>query len=170
MNDSLLNLKPVSRIRRNHGLEHATINILSKRFPKEKFGGVSSPMGFFIIGDVTSEDVAEAAIDALKRLRAGDAGLAIHSSCGTNYAVPGIFAGMAAWLGTLGSGKSVKSKLERLPISIMLATLALILTRSLGPVVQKQFVVAGDPEGLELERVETVVRMGMRMHRVLTKG
>ena len=170
MSDSLLNLKPVSRIRRNHGLEHATINVLSKRFPKEKFGGVSSPMGFFIIGDVTSEDVAEAAIEALKRLRGGEARLAMHDSCGTNYAVPGIFAGLAAWLGTLGSGKSVKSKLERLPLSIMLATVALILTRSLGPIVQRQFVVAGDPEGLELERVETVVRMGMRMHRVLTKG
>ena len=170
MNDSLLHVKPVSRIRRNHGLEHATVNVLSKRFPTIKFGGMSTPMGFFIIGDVTSEDVAEAAIDALKRLRAGESGLAMHASCGTNYAVPGLFAGLAAWLGTLGSGKSVKSKLERLPLSIMLATVALILTRSLGPVVQKQFVVAGDPEGLELERVETSIRMGMRMHRVLTKG
>ena len=170
MNDSLLHVKPVSRIRRNHGLEHATINVLSKRFPTIKFGGMSTPMGFFIIGDVTSEDVAEAAINALKRLRAGESGLAMHASCGTNYAVPGLFAGLAAWLGTLGSGKSVKSKLERLPLSIMLATVALILTRSLGPVVQKQFVVAGDPEGLELERVETSIRMGMRMHRVLTKG
>ncbi len=170
MNTSLLHLKPVSRIRRNHGLEHATINVLSKRFPNMKFGGMSTPMGFFIIGDVTSEEIVQAAIEALKRLRAGEAGLALHDSCGTNYAVPGMFAGLAAWLGTLGSGKSMKSKLERLPLSIMLATVALILTRSLGPLVQKQFVVAGDPEGLELERVETSVRMGVRMHRVLTKG
>lgn len=170
MNTSILQLKPVSRIRRNHGLEHATINVLTKQFPKIKFGGMSTPMGFVIVGDVTSEEVVQAAIEALKRLRAGETTLALHTSCGTNYAVPGMFAGLAAWLATLGSGKSVKSKLERLPLSILLATAALIFTRPLGPLVQKKFVVAGDPEGLELERVETSVRMGVRMHRVLTKG
>jgi len=170
MNTSIFSPNPISRIRRNHGLEHATIHVLSKRFPNGKFGGMSTPMGFLIIGDVTSEDVAEAAIEALKRLRAGDAKLALHTSCGTNYAVPGIFAGLAAWLATLGSGKTLKSKLERLPLAIVLATAALIITRPLGPLVQSKFVVAGDPEGLELERVETTVRMGMRVHRVLTKG
>ncbi len=170
MSSSILHLKPISRVRRNHGLEHATIHVLNKRFPHVKLGGMSTPVGFTIVGEVTSEDVAEAAIEALKRLRSGEVDLAFHPNCGTNYAIPGIFAGTAAWLGTLGSEKKLKSKLERLPLSILLATLALIITRTLGPLVQKQITVAGDPEGLELERVETSIHVGIRMHRVITKG
>ncbi|MEA3327277.1 MAG: DUF6391 domain-containing protein [Chloroflexota bacterium] len=170
MSSSILQLNPISRVRRNHGLEHATIHVLNKQFPHMKLGGVSTPIGFIIIGEATTEDVAKAAIEALKRLRAGEIDLAFHPNCGTNYAIPGIFAGIAAWLGTLGSDKKMKSKLERLPLSILLATFAFILTRNLGPLVQKRVTVAGDPEGMELERVETSVRMGIRMHRVITKG
>ena len=53
---------------------------------------------------------------------------------------------------------------------ILLATVALILTRPLGPLVQKWVTTTGDPAGLELERVETIVRAGVHMHRILTKG
>ncbi len=35
-------------------------------------GGISTPFGFTIVGEVSTEDVAEAAIEALKRLRAGE--------------------------------------------------------------------------------------------------
>lgn len=170
MSNLFLEFQPISRIRRNHGLEHATINVLSKKFPSFKLGGVSTPCGFFIVADLPTEAVAEGAIEALKRLRAGEANLAMHPNCGTNYAITGAVAGTAAWLGTLGSGKEFKRKLERLPLIILLATLSLILTRSLGPMIQKHITTASDPEGLELERVETVVRAGVRMHRILTRG
>jgi len=165
-----INHGPISRTRRNHGLEHATLHILSKKHPQVSMGGISSPFGFTIIGDVTSEDVAEAAIEALKKLRNGEAELAMHPNCGTNFAISGGMAGLAAWLGMLGSGKEFKQKLERLPLSILLATLALILTRPLGPMVQKQITTTGDPGGLELDRVETSVRAGVRLHRVVTRG
>ena len=126
MSNSPLDIKPISRLRRNHGLEHATIHILGKKHPNVNFGGMSSPTGFTIIGDVSTEDVAEAAIAALKRLRAGNSDLALHPNCGTNFAVSGAFAGLGAWLGTLGSGKNLKRKLERLPLSLFLATIALV--------------------------------------------
>ncbi len=170
MNRSLLDFYPVSRTRRNHGLEHATLKVLNQRYPHVAMGGVSSPQGFVIVGDVNTEDVADAAIEALKRLRAGEKELAIHPNCGTNFAVPGMFAGLAAWLGTLGSGKSMKQKLERLPLAMMLATLALMLTQPLGPIIQKKFTTSGDPQKLELDRVETTLRAGVRMHRVITHG
>lgn len=170
MSNPILDLKPISRVRRNHGLEHATINLLSKKYPNVHLGGMSTPMGFTIIGDVPSEVVAEAAIEALKKLRAGDAELAMHKNCGTNFAVSGAMAGLAAWLGTLGTGNKFKQKLERLPLMILLATIALILTRPLGPLVQKRVTTAGDPEGLELDRVETFVRAGVRFHQVHTRG
>jgi hypothetical protein len=170
MNNSLLNFSPISRTRRNHGLEHATMKILSERHPLAKLAGMSSPQGFTIVGDVTAEDVADAAIAALKRLRTGEADLALHPNCGTNFAVPGAFAGLAAWLGSLGTGKSFRQKLERLPLMIVLATMALVLTAPLGPVIQKRFTTSGDPQGLELERVETTIRAGVRLHHVTTRG
>jgi hypothetical protein len=40
----------------------------------------------------------------------------------------------------------------------------------LGPIVQRRITTSGDPEGLELVRVETFIRAGMRMHRVITEG
>jgi len=170
MSNSILDLRPFSRLRRNHGLEHASIHILSRKHPDVTIGGMSTPIGFTIIGDVTSEEVAEAAIEALKKLREGQADLAQHPNCGTNFAISGAIAGLAAWLGTLGSDKNFKSKVERLPLLIMLSTSAFILTQPLGPIVQKRFTTASDPEGLELERVETFVRAGVRMHRVITRG
>lgn len=170
MSKSILDLAPISRTRRNHGLEHATMHVLSEKFPQIALAGISSPGGFTIIGDITTEDVAEAAIAALKRLRAGQADLAMHENCGTNFVISGIFAGLAAWMGTLGVGKEFKKKVGRLPLMVLLATSALILTRSLGPFVQKRITTSGDPEGLDLVRVETVVRAGVRMHRVITEG
>lgn len=170
MSNSILDIKPLSRIRRNHGLEHATIHMLSKKHPEIPVGGMSSPYGFTIVGDVSTEEVAEAAIEALKKLRAGQKDLAMHPNCGTNFAISGAAAGLAAWVGMLGSGKKVSQKLERLPMVLVLATLALILTRSLGPAIQKTITTSGDPAGLELERVETSVRAGLRLHRVMTKG
>lgn len=170
MSNSILDYYPISRTRRNHGLEHATMQILNKKFPQVSLGGMSSPHGFTIMGDVTSEDVADAAIEALKRLRAGESDLAQHPNCGTNFAIPGAFAGLAAWLGTLGSGKSFKQKLERLPLVMVLATTALVLTYPLGPMIQKKFTTSGDPQGLELERVETIVRAGVKLHTITTRG
>ena len=170
MSKSILDLQPISRIRRNHGLEHATIHELSKKFPAQSFGGISSPFGFTIIGDVTTEDVADAAVEALKKLRAGQSDLAMHPNCGTNFAIAGMMAGLGAWIGMIGAGKSTKKKLERLPLMMTLATIALVVSRPLGPYIQKNITTTGHPDGLELTKVETSVRGGLRMHRVITRG
>ncbi len=170
MSKSILDLYPISRIRRNHGLEHATIHVLSRKFPAKSFSGISSPFGFTIIGDVTTEDVAESAIEALKKLRVGQVDLAMHPNCGTNYAIAGIMAGLGAWLGMIGAGDSTKKRLERLPLMMTLAMVTLVLTRPLGPYIQKKVTTTGHPDGLELTRVETAVRGGLRMHRVITRG
>jgi len=170
MDKSLLDLQPISRIRRNHGLEHATIHVLNKKYPEIPFAGVSSARGFTLIGDVPTEEVALAAIEALKKMRAGQSDLAYHPNCGTNFAVSGLFAGLGAWLGMLGSDKKIKHQLERLPLVILLATTTFILTRSLGPRIQKEITTSGEPGDLELTRVETSVRGGIRMHKVITRG
>jgi hypothetical protein len=170
MNNSILDLKPISRTRRNHGLEHATMHILGRKFPQVALAGHSDPNGYTIIGNVDTEDVAEAAIEALKKLREGQSQLAVHKNCGTNFAVSGTFAGLAALLGTLGTGKEFKNKVARLPLMIVLATAALVVAQPLGPIIQKQITTSGDPEALELVRVETAIRAGQKFHRVITEG
>jgi len=170
MSNSILEFPPIARTRRNHGLEHATIHVLSKKYPHVSLGGISTPKGFTIIGNVPTEDVAEAAIEALKRLRAGEAELAQHPNCGTNFVISGMFAGFGAWLGMVGVGKGFGKKTRRLPVMMLMATLALILTRQVGPMVQKEITTTGDPGEMELVRVETALQTNLKIHHIVTKG
>jgi len=119
---SILDLPVISRIRRNHGLEHATITLLSQRFPLPPHGRILIPGGFFLLGDVPTEEVREVVAQALSRMNNGERQLAVHPNCGTNYAVSGILAGTMAWLGMAGA-KSKRDQFERLPLVIALATL-----------------------------------------------
>src|SRR5579864_6326271 len=48
-------------VRENHALEHATIVLLSKRFPEVRFSGISFASGFFVFGDVPTAAVRPAA-------------------------------------------------------------------------------------------------------------
>ena len=68
---TILDLRVLSRIRRNHGLEHATINILLQRFPFRRLAGYSFPGGFFILGDLLTEDLRDAVVQALARMNNG---------------------------------------------------------------------------------------------------
>ncbi|HLY32136.1 MAG TPA: DUF6391 domain-containing protein, partial [Ktedonobacterales bacterium] len=70
-------------VRENHALEHATIVLLSKRYPDIRLSGVSFALGFFVFGDAPTESVRAAADQALGRLRGGEPEMAIHERCGT---------------------------------------------------------------------------------------
>src|SRR5260370_39939288 len=72
------------RIRQNHALEHATITILSGMVPDLRVSARSSSSGFIILGDVDLGLLRRALDEALRRLQAGEAELAIHPNCGTN--------------------------------------------------------------------------------------
>jgi hypothetical protein len=104
---SFLSVPMVSRIRRNHGLEHATLHVLSKRHPGVNLAGHSDARGFWLVGDVPIEDVQEAIEEALSRMRGGEHNLAVHQNCGTNFVTAGSLAGLAAGVAMLGSGKRV---------------------------------------------------------------
>ena len=71
------------QVRRNHALEHATINVIEERFGPSRLAGQTDEEGFAIRGGVSPQVVAEAAAEALERLRAGERRLAIHPRCGT---------------------------------------------------------------------------------------
>src|SRR5437667_6902252 len=67
-----------SAVRQNHALEHATIVLLSKKFPEVRFSGNSTAIGFFIYGRVPTEAILPAAQEALNLLRTTQPELAIH--------------------------------------------------------------------------------------------
>ena len=71
------------RLRRNHALEHATINVIEERYGPTRLAGLAGPEGFTIRGGAAPELVASAAQEALRRMRAGERELAIHPRCGT---------------------------------------------------------------------------------------
>ncbi len=161
MLNELLNQPILSRIRRNHGLEHATLHVLARRFPRVPMAGHSTAAGFRLLGDLPSDAVQEAVDEALGRMRAGEHGLAIHPNCGTNFATAGVLAGLAAGSAMLGSGTRRRDALERLPMAMALATLALIAAVPLGLRIQQYVTTSGEPGDL---RVVEITRSKMRLN------
>lgn len=160
-------LKPVNRIRRNHALEHATLNILAGQgYPR--LSGYSDWNGFWVIGEVPTEMLQAAANQALQRLATGEAALAIHPHCGTNYVASGAAAGTAAWLVMLGDNR--KDKWSRLPFAIALATLAFIVSRPLGPWLQKKVTTQARMGGLKITEITLYQRGFPTLHRIRTRG
>ena len=167
---SLLEQPVISRIRRNHGLEHATIHILSKRKVGSSLVGHSDSGGFWLLGNVSTEEVADAATEALARLRKGESHLAIHPNCGTNFVTYGMAAGFASFLAMLGVGGRFRDKLERLPLMALFATIALIFAQPLGFKVQERVTTSGNPGEMEIVEVIRTKQRNMTAHRIVTKG
>lgn len=166
---SILDSPIISRTRRNHGLEHATIHLLSKAVNHRPLAGHSDANGFWILGEVLTEELASAVTEALARLQNGERHLAIHPNCGTNFATYGIAAGLAAFLGLAGANR-FRDKLERLPLVTVLATGALILAQPLAFRLQKQVTTSGDPGDLQIVEIRKTTVGGRTAHRVVTRG
>ncbi len=154
----------IQKIRRNHAAEHATIHILSSRIPNLHLAGRADTQGFWLYGDVPTEAVRSAAHEAVARLQAGEAYLAVHPRCGTNLAVAGLLAGLSSLVATAGRPQSV---LSRLPRILLATTLAVLAAQPLGPVVQERVTTSPNLVGV---RVKDVIRQSVgrvTVHRVL---
>ncbi len=166
----VLDLPIILRIRRNHGLEHATLHTLSTRLPHTMLAGHSDTGGFWIIGEVP-DDVLQAAVDeAITRLKSGESGLAIHPNCGTNIVTAGALAGLAGAFAMFGSGRHLRDKLGRLPIAAMLATTALIFAQPLGLLLQARVTTSGTPGALEVTSIKQRKQGRVTIHRIQTRG
>ncbi len=163
-------VSPFSRLQRNHGLEHATLHILAENHPHLSLAGHSDLGGFWILGNVETDELRGAVNEALARMREGQHDLAIHPNCGTNFVTTGALAGIAAWLGMLGTGRDNRDKFERLPIVIGLATIALMAGQPLGLLMQARVTTSGYPGTLEVVDIQPRQRGRVRAHRVSTRG
>ncbi len=163
---NLLDLNPLSHIRRNHALEHATLSILAKKNPKLSLVGNSDVRGFWVFGEVSTEELQQAVDEAAARLKHGERNLAIHPYCGTNFVTAGVVAGGAAWLGMLGSSDGLRRKLDRLPVVVSLVTLGLVLAQPLGPLMQARVTTDAEIGDLRVYEITEFKRHDVPMHRV----
>jgi hypothetical protein len=162
---SILSYHPIDRIRRNHGLEHATIHVLTSR-KRRSLAGYSNTGGFWLMGDVSTSEVESAANEALHRMKHGEPDLAIHPGCGTNYVTMGIFGAVAAFAAFLGA-RTFRDKIERLPMAMAFIMGALIVAQPVGMKLQAQVTTNGHVGTLEVAEVR---RINSNMHRVETRG
>ncbi len=150
-------------VRENHALEHATIVLLSKRFPEVRMAGVSFAAGFFIFGDVPTEAIAPTAREALDRLRGDEPDLAIHERCGTNLAVAGLLTGMAA----VGVSR-LRKPLNSLNNVVLASTAALIVARPLGMLTQRYLTTHTPNPTMQIAGVRRLTWMNGPAHFVST--
>lgn len=152
----------IRRTRQHHAIEHATIHLLTARFPNQRFSGLSDPVGFSIYGDVDEYALRRTVGDALLRLQAGEAQLAIHPNCGTNLAVTALLTTTAALLAASTSRRLI----DRIPLTFMLALPALVVSRPLGMRMQ-QYTTLADVSDRWVADVFPVGAGALRTHRVV---
>ena len=160
----LLDLPYILETRRNHALEHATLHMLARNH-NGPMAGHSNPTGYFILGDVSTDDLRAAADEARTRLNAGERGLAIHPGCGTNLATTVGLAATFAWVPLRGR-KSTLGRLAVVPLALLFAALGFALARPLGPKLQEHITTEanlGDLKIVEIRRIRDGV------YRVITK-
>jgi hypothetical protein len=170
----LLDLPLITRVRRNHALEHAAMRVLSERYRDLKIVGRSSLWGFYIYGDVPTEGVLAAAQEGLRRLRAGQRQMAVHPNCGSNLVVAGILAGLGAFLALGGLSKNrprdLWQRLTRLPLACTAAMLGIVLAQPLGAALQAYVTTQASVGDLRIVDITREKRAGILVHHVRTGG
>ena len=167
---AVLAKRVVESVRKNHGLEHATIHVLGERARRVGVAGRADRHGFTVYGEVPTEVLANACERALERLRAGERALAIHPYCGTNVVTAGVLASLVAVLALVGAGRGWRARLARLPWLISLMTGTLIISQPLGLAIQRDVTTSADLGGLEIVSIKRH-RIGVfTLHRVETRG
>ena len=155
----------ISRVRRNHGLEHATIHVLTEKYKQFSAQGNSDPGGFSlnIYGDISELQVETAVQEAYQRMKNGEHGLAVHPNCGTALLTTATMATLAAQLvfglehRRQGSSSNKWSVLfTALPSAVLMVVLAIIVSRPLGLQLQQRFTTQGDLGEMQLVQVRSV--------------
>ena len=161
--------KLLRRIRRNHALEHATIALLSRRYPGAVIMGFSGPRGFTLFTDLTAEEVYPTVKEALRRLKRGHTALAIHPNCGTNLIAAAVLTTGVTALGLQSPQEKLGERLERLLQLVLVNALVLVAARPLGAWLQSHVTVDTDVKGVELASILTRYQVGMQRIEVQTR-
>jgi hypothetical protein len=161
----ILDLPLILETRRNHALEHATLHVLARKYPRQSMGGHSNPTGFLLYGKLDIQDIWTSATEAMARLRAGESNLAVHPGCGTNLVTSSVLAGTLGWL-PLRRAKSTFWRIWLIPTAIVFAIFGYFLSRPAGPWLQANVTTEAN---LGEMKIVDIVRLSDVVHRVITK-
>jgi hypothetical protein len=163
--DPILDLPTYLATRRNHALEHATLKILERKYGDKNLAGHSNPTGFFLFGEIAMDNIRDAINEAITRLRAGESDLAVHPGCGTNLATSMVLPATFAWV-PFQRVRSTRWRLLLIPVGLMFAVFGYLLSKPLGPWLQRNITTEADLGNMQV--IEIVpVRKGV--HRIVTK-
>jgi hypothetical protein len=152
------------RMRQNHALEHATVTILSRMVPDLRVSARATTDGFLMFGSNVDLTLLRRAVDeALARLQAGEAELAIHPNCGTNLAV-GI---SLVTLGTMFGFASSRTR-TRITSTAVASLAGLLAARPLGELVQKYITTLPDLRGVRVSAIRRRKILGLNVIEVRT--
>ena len=161
-----MDLGLVNRIRRNHAIEHATIAVLLERGERPPLAGYGAPGGFFIYGDLATEDVSSAAAEAIGRMQGGERELAVSPFCGTNLAVGALLAALVAGIIV----RSWKGRAGQLPLVALGVVGSIWVRRPLGHAVQRHLTTLSDVDDVEIVGTRRFSLGRHTLHRVTTRG
>lgn len=136
------------RVRQNHALEHATFTIMAQHNPNFSGSARSFSDGFIVFADVDLGELRRCADEALQRLQAGEAELAIHPNCGTNLAV-----GIA--MVTFGTLLGMASNQPRTRVAAAAASsfAGWAAARPVGEYMQRHFTTLPDLKGVRITEI-----------------
>lgn len=160
----ILDLPYILETRRNHALEHATLHVLA-RTHKTSMGGHSNPTGFFLFGELLTEDIRVAVKEAYTRLKGGESGLAVHPGCGTNMVATAFLPATLAWMPIRGA-RSTRWRLMLIPLAIVFGVFGFFLSKPLGPWMQRNITTEANLGNMQIVDI-TLVRKGV--HRIITR-
>ena len=136
-------------IRRNHAVEHATINVLEEVAGQRlNISGLSQEDGFYIAGIQNPEMVEEAAFRGLNLLRQGNCQMAIHRRCGTDVAIANFISALVFLILLFTTGMF---SLLNMIIALLLSNL---ISPYLGELVQKYFTTSCQVGNMEIVGLE----------------
>lgn len=155
----------LSRIQRNHGLEHATIHVLSGKYQNFSAQGNSDHRGFNlnVYGNVSVEAVQEAVHEAHRRMNAGEKELAVHPNCGTVLLTTATMATLAAQATFAVEQKrqrrpsmNLSVLLNGLPTAVLAVVFAIIISKPIGIYLQAKFTTEGDLGDLQITSIRKI--------------
>ncbi|MDQ4077211.1 MAG: DUF6391 domain-containing protein [Chloroflexota bacterium] len=138
--------------RRNHALEHATVNVLEQQYRRRlPMGGFAEQDGFYIHGPAQPNAVLAAAREGLERLQRGETELAVHPRCGT-VLVAGQFISAITFVLLLFL---LKVSFPSVLLAMLLAILAArSLAQPVGLFLQRTLTISTDVHGMHVDRLD----------------
>ncbi len=138
------------RVRQNHALEHATVNVIEEKFGKTNLSGYAVKDGFKLLGpaDIPPELIFQAAQRGLERMKSGEKNLAIHPRCGSSLLITNFLVSIVVLLTFIGM------RFFNI-FYIILALVAInVMAATLGKITQKYITTSTDLRDIVITQLE----------------